>query len=354
MRSQSVKLPPPIADNPFGKLADYYCTGKVLGFMSEPARARTGDVSSAVQDFIDHLQYDRNMSEHTLHGYKVDVEQFVEFLNNECEDVDFPGSVNRLSVRNYMAWLAGTGYSRSSMARKLAAIRTFFRFAERRGIASSNPTSGLKTPRVDRRLPRFLEVGEVEKLLSAPRGESVSALRDRAILETLYGGGLRVGELTALSEKDLYLAEGAVRVFGKGRKERMAPIGRSAANALGAYLSRKHRLSPRKRRDPDALFLNKNGTRLSVRSVHRIVAKYMAIAGLNAEASPHTLRHSFATHLLDRGADLRAVQELLGHENRKCPVKHRVEKLETGTGIEQGEERRYFSGRNGRCDGRRR
>jgi len=282
--------------------------------MSEAARAQTGAVMSIVQEFLDHLNFERNLSGHTLHGYRVDVEQFREFVANEGAE-EFPNGVSRLSIRNYMAWLAGAGYSRSSMARKLAAVRTFFRFAERRGIVISNPTLGLKTPKVDRRLPRFLEVAEIEKLLTAPKGESISSLRDRAILETLYGGGLRVSELVALEEKDLDLAQGIARVFGKGRKERMCPIGKSAANALGGYLSRKHRLAPRKRRDPDALFLNKNGTRLSVRSVHRVVAKYMRIAGLNAEASPHTLRHSFATHLLDRGADLRAVQELLGHEN---------------------------------------
>lgn len=282
--------------------------------MPEAARAETSAPVSVVQEFLEHLNYERNLSSHTLHGYSVDIGQFEEFFANEG-GTDFPRGVTRLSIRNYMAWLAGAGYSRSSMARKLAAVRTFFKYVERRGIVTANPTVGLRTPKVDRRLPRFLEVAEVEKLLSAPKGEAISALRDRAILETLYGGGLRVGELVALEEKDLFLADGVVRVWGKGRKERMCPIGKSAANALGAYLSRKHRLAPRKRRDPDALFLNKNGTRLSVRSVHRIVAKHMRIAGLNAEASPHTLRHSFATHLLDRGADLRAVQELLGHEN---------------------------------------
>ncbi|MBN1809403.1 MAG: tyrosine recombinase XerC [Planctomycetes bacterium] len=283
--------------------------------MSDIARADTGAGPSLVQEFLDHLKFDRNLSDHTLHGYSVDVDQFMAFLETEGEEDSFPHKVGRLSVRNFMAWLSGAGYSRSSMARKLAAVRTFFRFLERRGVAPSNPTVGLKTPRVNRRLPRFLEVAEIEKLLSAPRGGSVSSLRDRAILETLYGGGLRVSELVAMDEKDLNLAQCVTRVTGKGRKERLAPIGRNAADALGAYISRKHRLAPRKRRDTEALFLNKNGTRLSVRSVHRIVAKYMRIAGLNAEASPHTLRHSFATHLLDRGADLRAVQELLGHEN---------------------------------------
>jgi integrase/recombinase XerC len=201
------------------------------------------------------------------------------------------------------------------MARKLAALRTFYRYAERVGLVRRNPTLGLKTPKVGKRLPKFLEVDEVERLLMAPKGESVATLRDRAILETLYGGGLRVSELVALNEEDLRLADCAVLARGKGRKERICPIGRSASSAIVAYLVRKHRLSSRKRRDTRALFLNKNGTRLSVRSVHRVVGKYIRIAGLKIAASPHTLRHSFATHMLDRGADLRAVQELLGHEN---------------------------------------
>lgn len=268
-----------------------------------------------VARFVDHLKYERNLSPHTLHGYRVDIEQFRDFVAQSGTSDDFPRGISRLVVRSYLAWLSGAGYNKSSMARKLAAVRTFYRYTERVGLVRRNPTLGLKTPKVNKRLPKFLEVEEVERLLAAPKGQTVAALRDRAILEVLYGGGLRVSELVALNEDDLRLADCAVLVRGKGRKERICPVGRSASSAIVAYLVRKHRLAPRKRKDPRALFLNKNGTRLSVRSMHRIVAKYIRIAGLKVDASPHTLRHSFATHMLDRGADLRAVQELLGHEN---------------------------------------
>lgn len=283
--------------------------------MTDEAVTSSRAAGDIISIFIDHLRYERNLSAHTLHGYRVDLEQFREFLLEADKRDEFPRSVSRLAVRNYLAWLSGAGYNRSSMARKLAAVRTFYRFAERIGAVTGNPTLGLKTPKVGHRLPRFLGVQEVERLLAAPKGTSAAALRDRAILETLYGGGLRVSELVDLDEPDLRLADCAVLVRGKGRKERICPIGRAAASAIVAYLVRKHRLSQRKRHDSSALFLNKNGTRLSVRSVHRVVTKYVRITGLKVEASPHTLRHSFATHMLDRGADLRAVQELLGHEN---------------------------------------
>lgn len=284
--------------------------------MSGQAVSSRRPEEDVVARFIDHLRYERNLSPHTLHGYQVDLVQFKEFLVKSDNFADeFPRGVSRLTIRSYLAWLSGAGYNKSSMARKLAAVRTFYRYAERVGLVRKNPTLGLKTPKVGRRLPKLLEVDEVERLLAAPKGDSVATLRDRAILETMYGGGLRVSEVVALDEDDLRLADCAVLVRGKGRKERMCPIGRAASTAIVEYLVRKHRLSSRKRRDADALFLNKNGTRLSVRSVHRIVGKYIRIAGLKVEASPHTLRHSFATHMLDRGADLRAVQELLGHEN---------------------------------------
>jgi integrase/recombinase XerC len=194
-------------------------------------------------------------------------------------------------------------------------VRSFLRFGQREGWAKANPAKALRNPRKSHKLPHYLSNDEVGKLLGAPGGEASAAIRDRAILETLYSAGLRVSELVGLNDGDLDLAEGITRVRGKGRRERLAPVGSYAAKALGQWLGVRQ-LSPKEPTGRDApVFVNKFGTRITTRSVARMLEKYLKETGLDQRTSPHTLRHSFATHLLDRGADIRSVQELLGHKS---------------------------------------
>ena len=207
------------------------------------------------------------------------------------------------------------GYARSTVARKIAALRSIYKVLLRRGHTQANPLSGLRTPKTAKRLPKFLSVTEVEKLISAVPSDGLWSWRDLAILEVLYGGGLRVSELVSADMADLDLDEGVMRVRGKGKKERIAPLGRTASRTLEQYLVERSRHPGRRRFDSQAIFINRRGSRLTTRSVRRLVEKYATAAGLAIEVTPHTLRHSFATHMLDRGADLRSVQELLGHEN---------------------------------------
>ncbi|MBI3725899.1 tyrosine-type recombinase/integrase, partial [bacterium] len=204
--------------------------------------------------------------------------------------------------------------ARASIQRRLAGVRAFYRFLGRAGLATAEPAKEVRAPKRGRVLPRFLGEPDVQRLLEAPSDEDGFPLRDRAILETLYGAGLRVSELAGLDKEDVRReasGDACVRVRGKGRKERLAPLGRTALGAIDAYLQRERAVLDR--RGQEALFLNKNGGRLGDRGVRRLVVRYASRAGIESGASPHTLRHSFATHLLDRGADLRAVQELLGH-----------------------------------------
>jgi integrase/recombinase XerC len=212
-------------------------------------------------------------------------------------------------VRAYLASLAGT-QRKSSIARKLAALKHFFRYCARNGARTDDPAAQLTGPKREQYLPPHLSVDEMFRVLDGMQGAAPAARRDRAILELLYSSGLRVSELTALDWRDLDCHTEVVRVLGKGRKERVVPVGATALAALDDY---HHRWPPTARRDADAVFLNARGTRLTSRSVARIVAHYTAAAGTRMQASPHAFRHSFATHLLNGGADLRAIQELLGH-----------------------------------------
>jgi integrase/recombinase XerC len=217
-------------------------------------------------------------------------------------------------LRAHLAWLHEQGYARSTIARRLASLRTWCKFLRRQGVLESDPAAGLRSPRQGRKLPHFLSRGDMERLLSAPPGDTPLGLRDRALLETLYSAGVRVGELVGLDVADVDFAEGMALVRGKGKKERLALLGPPALAALGTWLEARKGL-PGPAASKPALFLNKNGTRLSARSVGRLLEKYLARAGLDPRTSPHTLRHSFATHLLDGGADIRGVQELLGHKS---------------------------------------
>ena len=262
----------------------------------------------AVAAFLRHLERERNASPHTVRAYGEDLAQFSGYLQRELGRVPRPPDVDHLLVRGFLAELHQRGLRKSSSARKLAGLRSFFRYLCREGRLSANPARALQTPRQEKRIPSVLDEAQVASLLDLP-GEGTAAVRGRAILELLYGTGIRCAEAVALDVHEVDLDARMVRVLGKGRKERVVLFGRPAQRALGAWLAERARLSPRS----DALFLNARGARLSGRSVRALVARRVKQLALARRCSPHTLRHSFATHLLLRGADLRAIQELLGH-----------------------------------------
>ena len=259
-----------------------------------------------LEKFLTYLKVERNASPHTLTNYTHDLVGLQRFLGDAA-----PGwpAVELVALRRYVADQRGRGAAKSSIARRIAAIRSFFRFLCREGHLAANPAAGLVAPKRDRKLPTFLGVPDVTKLLEAPAGSDVASRRDRAILELLYSTGIRVSELVGLRLQDVDLLGGVAKVAGKGKKERLVPIGTPAVRAIHQYVEARggaaHPASP--------VFLNLAGGRLTDRSVRRVVAKYLRQVAVQERVSPHTLRHSFATHLLDRGADLRSVQELLGH-----------------------------------------
>lgn len=260
-----------------------------------------------IDRFIDYLKIEKNASGHTIINYSADLRDFSKFL----KDVSVEG-VTYLILRRYLAHMRGLNYSKRTIARKLASLRSFFRFLYREGYIKTNPATSIVTPKLDRKLPVFLDIDEVVKLIESPSDRDLSGLRDRAILETLYSTGIRVSELVGLSMDDVDFIGGVIKVAGKGKKERLTPIGDKALRSIRSYINK---IKERKKFGKEAVFLNKNGTRLTDRSIRRIVGKYIKIVSLREDISPHTLRHSFATHLLNRGADLRSVQELLGHAN---------------------------------------
>jgi len=263
---------------------------------------------ASVAAFLRHLERERNASPHTVRAYGEDLAQLAAYLERELGRAPRPEDVDHLLLRGFLADLHQRGLRKSSSARKLSGLRSFFRYLCREGRLEANPARGVATPRQEQRIPSVLDEAEVASLLELP-GEGLEALRGRAILELLYGTGIRCAEAVALDVHELDLAERMVRVVGKGRKERVVLFGRRAQQALAAWLAERERLRPRS----DALFLNARGGRLSGRSVRALVARRVKQVALERRCSPHTLRHSFATHLLTRGADLRAIQELLGH-----------------------------------------
>lgn len=268
-------------------------------------------MSELIDNFLHRLAVERGYSPNTLRAYSADLNTFAQFLQARGRGL---GEATVQDVRAFMAALQLRGLARSTLARRTAAVRSFYKFLLQQGVNKTNPMAALRSPRREQKLPAFLTVGDVERLLAAVDAGTWAGRRDLAILETLYGGGLRVGELVGLDHDDVDLSSGMLRVRGKGKKERIVPAGRCAVAAIRGYLSRSDGV--RRPQDPHALFVNNcDGRRLTARSVRRIMRKYTLLAGLDSRLSPHSLRHSFATHMLSNGADLRAVQELLGHEN---------------------------------------
>ncbi len=299
--------------------------------------------SAIIQEFLGYLKYEKRFSEHTAKCYGADLAQFGEFLLGPSDEGSQGGhdmsvgqhdgstavatetrqkldqlllAADTTAVRGYMGVLNDKQYSKATVARKLATLRSFYKFLMRRNHIASSPVVGIRTPKQDKKLPRFLEYEEVKRLLETPPADTWLGARDRAILETLYSTGIRVSELVSLNMDDIDFLGEVIHIRGKGKKERIAPISASALQTIQHYMEyRNRRAQSNSNFDNKVLFVNKHGKRLSTRSVRRKMDKYLKMAGLDPAISPHTLRHSFATHMLNNGADLRSVQELLGHQS---------------------------------------
>lgn len=259
-----------------------------------------------IEKFIRYMEIEKNYSGHTILNYKLDLRDFNKFLaGTALEKVDY------LTLRKYLAVLKEKGLGSRSVGRRLSALRSFFRFLSREGYIKTNPILMLSSPKLDKHLPSFMTEDEVYKLIEsafAKNEKDLLGLRDRAVLEVFYSSGLRISELVGLNLEDVDFISGIVKIRGKGKKERIAPIGEAALTAVRKYLDRR-------KKQADAVFLNKNSRRITTRGIRDVVVKYLHVAGIKPGVSAHTFRHSFATHLLNRGADLRTVQELLGHAN---------------------------------------
>jgi integrase/recombinase XerC len=289
-------------------------------------------------EFIDYLQFEKHFSNYTSRCYSADLRQFIETLwgknqsegQGESHDGSESGGIATLAVttlkekllsvsaedvRGFLAFLHQKNYSRSSAARKLATLRSFYKFLVRRGYVTANPVSAIRTPKQDKRLPKCLSLDQIQNLLETPKDLDILGSRDKAMLETIYSTGVRVSELVDLNFDDVDFLGGMLHVRGKGNKERLSPIGQTAMLSIKKYLAMRQQDPRAASFDAKALFVNKHGKRLSTRSVRRKLDKYLIQAGLDPAISPHTLRHSFATHMLNNGADLRSVQELLGHQS---------------------------------------
>jgi len=304
--------------------------------------------SAVIHEFLSYLQFERRFSAHTAKCYGADLEQFCNFLLQRSEaareggqpfslssikhDQDGPGtavaaeaktevdqllfSVDVDVVRVYLGYLTDKNYCKSTIARKLATLRSFYKFLVKRNYHYSNPVTAVRTPKQDKKLPKFLEYEDIKKLFEAPPMDNWLGARDRAILETLYSTGIRVSELVGLNMDDIDFLGEVLHIRGKGKKERIAPVSSSVLRIIQHYMEfRSKRSRNNSNFDSKVLFVNKHGRRLSTRSVRRKMDKYIKIAGIDPSVSPHTLRHSFATHMLNNGADLRSVQELLGHQS---------------------------------------
>ncbi|MFN3418830.1 MAG: tyrosine recombinase XerC [Pyrinomonadaceae bacterium] len=274
--------------------------------------------SEAINQFLEHLRFERNLSRHTLRNYAVDLWQFSDFLFRIEKRRDLtPAEIDNLTIREWMADMRAAGKRKTSIARKLASLRTFYQFLIREGKLDKNPAKLVATPKIERKLPVHLTAEDAVRFIETPDINTDLGRRDRAILEFLYATGIRVGELVNIDIRHIDFRGRTVRVFGKRRKERIVPFHEPALQALMLYLTQTRPLflsnAPVDKRDENAVFLNYQGTRITTRSVGRLVDKYIRQCADINKISPHSLRHSFATHLLDAGADLRDIQELLGH-----------------------------------------
>jgi len=307
--------------------------------------------NSLIAEFLNYLKFERHFSPHTAKCYAADLAQFCaylvgdtaaatgrqnfsssQFIGTRATGANAPGDASTAvmvetsvqqklrdadgeRIKEFLGFLGTQNYSKSTVARKLATLRSFYKFCMRRGYVKTHPLSAIRTPKQDKRLPKFLEMEQIAKLLATPDDNTLLGARDLAMLEVLFSTGVRVSELVFLNFVDVDFEGGVVRVRGKGKKQRTTPIGATAIAAIRKYLDLR-RADPRSATfDQEALFVNKHGQRLSTRSVRRKLDKYLMQAGLDPSISPHTLRHSFATHMLARGADLRSVQELLGYQS---------------------------------------
>jgi integrase/recombinase XerC len=261
--------------------------------------------------FITYLIAEKNASPYTVKNYRHEIGEFLGFLKEQ--EIGSWDGVDRYVLRRYLAWLQAQGYVKASITRRISELRSFCRYLVREGTLGTNPIRAISSPKVPKRLPDYLELQEVEALLTAPDPMDPQGQRDRAIMEVLYASGLRVSELVSLNLSNVNLRSGEIRVWGKGAKERLALLGGPACRVLTHYIQDGRPKLIKENRPTNALFLNRLGSRLSTRSVSNILDKYAKLAGLGRCITPHLLRHTFATHLLDGGADLRTVQELLGH-----------------------------------------
>jgi len=264
-----------------------------------------------IKDFLRYLKQERNFTENTLSSYQNDLEAFERFLEKRKKELSFSAADKNL-LRDFLIDLKEKGLDFSSIARKISALRSFFRFLKRRDLIEYNPALFLLTPKMKKKLPEVLSVIQMKKLLNEKGKEDIWGLRDKAILELFYSSGIRLSELASLDLSSIDFNGGTIRVFGKGRKERIVPVGRKAISALKDYLKARELLS---RIETSAVFINRLKKKLSARGIARIVKKNLARISEDKNVSPHTLRHTFATHLLDAGADLLAVKEMLGHKN---------------------------------------
>lgn len=255
--------------------------------------------------FLKYLTNQKGFSNHTIRAYKKDIESFYEYVNINPDKVDL------IDIRGFVAEEIKRGINKSSISRKLSSIRTFFKFLYREGYIKNNPAKLISNPKQNKRLPRFLTVDEVFSLVEKPKGIGFLISRDKAILELLYSSGLRVSELSNLNYEDINIHESLVKIMGKGKKERIVPIGSKALDAIKTYIVERLLLKTKEK----AFFLNRSGRRLSDRSIRRIVEKYSGLVSMKNRVTPHTIRHTFASHLLQSGADLRVIQELLGHSS---------------------------------------
>lgn len=276
-------------------------------------------MEDAIRAFVTFLEVERGASRETIRNYLSDLRQFCSFMSTfrPASAALSPDDVDPFAIRSYLAWLDRKGEKKSSLARKLATLRSFYRFLTEESRAGQNPAAEVRTPKQPQHLPRVLTKDDADALMEFPEGDTVLSMRDRAILETLYSTGARVSELVGMNLDDLNLSDGLVRLRGKGRKERLVPVGAVAVEAIKDY----HAILQHSAPEPLPVFQNSRGGRLTARSVERIVAAYSSrLSG--GRVSPHALRHSFATHLLDEGADLRAIQEMLGHASLSTTQKY--------------------------------